>query len=101
MNVFKIAWFTGNLYEVSIPDYPGGDVVPYETARDLQNELEAERAKVAKLTAALAVFANYFDGDLSEIGGGTRVAPVFKLQVFKDAKETLNETKPTEPKRIN
>ena len=100
MNVFKIVWRQG-AYHVSIPNYEGGDVVPYEDARDLQNELEAERAKVAKLTDALAVFANYFDGDLSEIGGGTHVAPVFKLRVFKDAKQALNETKPNEPKRIN
>ena len=48
MNVFKIAW-DGWRYTVSIPEYNGGDVVDYETAKALADELAAEREKVRKL----------------------------------------------------
>ena len=74
MNVFKIALHKGfreGIYEVSIPNYPGGDVVPYETARDLQNEVKRLREQIANAQLLLA-----------------------------ELSMTLI-TKPTEPKRIN
>ena len=81
MNVFKIVW-RDNAYHVSIPNYEGGDVVPYETARDLQKELEAERAKVAKLRNQMDYMLSFLD----------------EMQTL--ASSALNETKPNEPKRI-
>ncbi len=57
MNVFKIALHNANrygLYEVSIPNYPGGDVVPYETARDLQNEVKRLREQIANAQLLLS-----------------------------------------------
>lgn len=48
------------------------------------------RFKVAEeMAAALAVFPDRFDGDLSVVGGGTAVSPTFKVQDFKDAKTAL------------
>jgi len=86
MNVFKIARIKG-YYSVSIPDYPGGDVVPYETARDLQNELEAERAKVERLWRLL----NSATRELSAYGPG---------EVDIEYETALTETKPNEQKLI-
>ena len=82
MNVFKIAFSKGE-YSVSIPNYTGGDVVPYETAKALADELAKERAKVAKLQAVI-------DYMLSSLDTFQTVAA-----------DALNETKPKEPKRIS
>jgi hypothetical protein len=46
----------------------------------------------AGLRAALKPFAEVFDGDLGQIGGGTLVSPQLKAQLFKDAKRALNPT---------
>ena len=48
MKVFKIALHKGQ-YSVSIPDYPGGDVVEYETAKALETELALAKWKISKL----------------------------------------------------
>jgi hypothetical protein len=95
MNVFKIALHNGQ-YEVSIPYYPGGDVVPYETAKALADELAAERAKVRILSDALSNFIHGQIGDMICICGN----------MYEDecaattAEKALNETKPNEPIRI-
>ena len=92
MNVFKIALHNGQ-YSVSTPNYPGGDVVPYETARDLQIELDAERAKVVELRRLLESVHFWFMQKSPEHYNG--------CGLWIDVDITLNETKPTEPKRIN
>ena len=38
-----------------------------------------------ELFAALKPFAEFFTDSLNDVGGGTRVAPSFPVQVFKDA----------------
>lgn len=53
------------------------------------NNYDALRAQNAQLLAALRPFAEYFDGDLATIGGGTMVSLQFKLQLFKDAKAAI------------
>ena len=95
MNVFKIAFSKGE-YSVSIHGYPGGDVVPYETAKALADELAAERAKVSKLTAACEWIAGLYD-DSKPIYAVAMDAYSMKCE----AAAALNETKPNEPKRIN
>lgn len=52
-------------------------------ARDRQLEA-AER-----LAEALLPFAESYDGDLANVGGGTLLAPQLKCQAFKDAKAAL------------
>ena len=96
MNVFKIVWRKDH-YAVSIPDYPGGDVVPYEDARDLQIELEEERRKVRILRDALSNFVHGQIGDMICICGNMDEDECSATA----AEKALNETKPTEPKRIN
>lgn len=54
---------------------------------------EHTEARVEVLAAALKPFADFFDGDLSSVGGGTFIAPTFKVQNFKDAKEALKGLK--------
>ena len=98
MNVFKIAWFTGNLYEVSIHDYPGGDVVPYETAKALADELAAERAKVSKISVLW--------GELKKLRHNVDIAGFCHswckaCELRKDVEQLFTETKPNEPKRLN
>jgi len=60
-------------------------------------EIDALRAQNAQLLAALRPFAEYFDGDLTTIGGGTMVSPQFKLQLFKDAKAAIAATESEAP----
>jgi hypothetical protein len=50
---------------------------------------DAVCAQNADLLAALKPFADYFEGDLGNVGGGTLVAPPFPLQRFKDAKAAI------------
>ena len=76
MNVFKIVKVSGR-YEISSPGYNGGDVVEYETAKALSDELAAERVKVSKLLETNAD----------------------ALLVIAELLQTL--TKPNEPKRLN
>ena len=70
MNIFKIAFSKGE-YSVSIPDYPGGDVVDYETAKALENEVKRLRGIIANAQLLIAALAGE------------------------------SETKPNEPKRLN
>lgn len=56
---------------------------------DLTAEIERLRAVNVRLIAALRPFAEYFEGDLASIGGGTRITPEFKVQRFIDAKAAL------------
>ena len=96
MNVFKIVWRKDH-YAVSIPDYPGGDVVPYETAKALADELAAERAKVELLARAITIAAPIFRDCAADHGD--------KLPHEQDAIRglfnALEQTKPNEPKRLN
>lgn len=61
--------------------------IPFEIR--LQRKIVRQQKQIKKLRAALKPFAEYFEGDLFELGGGTSVAPAFPLQVFKDAKAAL------------
>jgi len=59
-------------------------------ARKREGEWEVKarvlERECAGLRAALKPFAEVFDGDLNQVGGGTLVAPMLKAQLFKDAK---------------
>lgn len=55
----------------------------------LADECTRLRAKLKLATEALEPFANFHDGDLSNVGGGTLVSPEFRMQVFKDAQTAL------------
>ena len=96
MNVFKIAW-DGWRYTVSIPEYNGGDVVPYETAKALADELAAERAKVELLSRAIAHSAPIFRSCAADHGDNLQYEQEAIALLFN----ALNETKPNEPKRLN
>lgn len=50
------------------------------------------RCEIEELKAALKPFADYFEGDLKGVGGGTAIAPEMTMQPFKNAKELLAET---------
>lgn len=47
------------------------------------------RAQNDALLAALKPFADYFDGNLENVGGGTVVSVPFTVQQFKDAKAAI------------
>lgn len=73
--------------------YPNGNLIGTSPAGTKYEPVPqyAEMLKEAApdLLAALKPFADYFEGDLSDVGGGTMVAPPFLLQRFKDAKAAI------------
>ena len=68
------------------------DTVSYESEHIVSKEPSSEEDKqvIENLKDALKVFADYFEGDLKNIGGGTRIMPAMTMQPFKDAKRLLN-----------
>lgn len=56
----------------------------------LTQENRAALAENERLRAALQPFADLLGGDLSQIGGGTRLVPEITAQMVKDAKAALN-----------
>lgn len=66
-----------------------GKILAANVRPAFKDEIERLRAQNAQLLAALRPFAEYFDGDLATIGGGTLVSLQFNLQLFKDAKAAI------------
>lgn len=60
-------------------------------ARTLERELTAALDRLGKMEMALKPFADYFDGDLKGVGGGTFATAIMKIQSFKDAKLALTK----------
>lgn len=63
--------------------------VASENFKYLEDRVSALHDKNAALAAALKPFADFFEGDLTNVGGGTEAAPTFKIQNFKDAKAAI------------
>lgn len=47
--------------------------------------------RIKELETALKMFADYFDGDLVNVGGGTMIAPEMTMHPFKIAKQLLKQ----------
>ena len=63
--------------------------VASENFKYLEDQVSALHDKNVALAAALKPFADFFEGDLTNVGGGTETAPTFKIQNFKDAKAAI------------
>lgn len=55
-------------------------------ASEMVGKLQDRRDSLA---AALRPFADFYEGDLASVGGGTQVAPMMPVQFFKDAKAAM------------
>lgn len=49
----------------------------------------AMTCRIQELEGALKIFADFLEGDLKSVGGGTAVSPDMTMQPFKTAKELL------------